>query len=315
MNPSSDYLRAAHEVLVHFPGRIAAFHQHDQEPISDSPASREREQCSDLQLLDTAYAQGSKLVFLASTDHMDGLARSLTSPTLSCTPYTCARVVLEACSTAIWLMDSRIHYRERIERSLNLRLDGVRSQGRFRDKVERQNLEEDDEWLTQNPRQGTQKGIEHLRACAKRTRIPERRKGDRFIAFGSGIPNISDRIRMSLDAEVDYSILSSVTHANTTALLQLSGNIRRTGTEVLLEPGLDPARAVWLVCNVVEWHARAAWACFRIFGRPLDDVIELLGTAYDQLGIKPEFRFWTKGRYPDTAGRRCNDDGRAPVTG
>ena len=292
----SDDLNAARKVLRHFPGQIAAFHRHDEEPRDGSPASREHEQCPDLEILDTAYAQGRQLVFLASTDHLDGLIRSLSGTMLSCTPYTCARGVLEACSTAIWLLDSQIGYRTRIERSLNLRLEGVRSQGRFYDKAERQNLDGRDEWFRQNPRHRTQERIEHLRACAKRLRIHQKYKGSRFIAFGSRMPTISDRIRMSLDAETDYSILSSVAHANAAVLSQLSGSLQVTDEGLVLEPGLAPHFAIWLIRNVIQWHSRAAWACFQIFGRPSEDVTELLDTTYDALGIEPERRFWTNDR-------------------
>ena len=311
MESRFDYLNAAREVLYQCPGQIAAFHRHDEEPRTGSPASRERGRCPDLELLDSAYAQGRQLVFLASTDHLDGLVRSLSGPMLSCTPYTCARGVLEACSTAIWLMDDRITYKKRIERSLNLRLDGVRSQGRFRDKVERQSQGKRDEWLSQNPRHRVQERIAYLRACAKRAKIREKCKGSRFIAFGSGMPKISDRIRMSLDAEVDYSILSSVTHANTAVLPQLSGSLQPTDRGFLLKPGLAPPLAIWLICDVIQWQSRAAWACFGLFGRPLDDVMELLETTYDQLGIKPERRFWTTTPDSDMGPDLTNGDRRA----
>lgn len=289
----SDYLNDARKVLYQFPGQIAAFHRHDEEPRAGSPASRERDECPDREILDSAYAQGRQLVFLASTDHLDGLVRSLSGPMLSCTPYTCARGVLEACSTAIWLLDSHIGYKTRIERSLNLRLEAVRSQGRVRDKAERQHLDGRDEWFRQNPRHRTQERIEHLRACAKQLRIHQKCKGSRFIAFGPRMPTISDRIRMSLDAETDYSILSAVAHANAPVLSQLSGSIQPTARGLLLKPGLSPDLAVWLICNVIQWHAKAAWAFLEVFGCPLQDVIELLDTTYDALGIKPELRFWT----------------------
>ena len=296
-----DYLNAARDVLYHFPGQIAAFHKHDEGPRIGSPASRELDQFPDLELLDAAYAQGRQLVFLASTDHLDGLVRSLAGPMLSCTPYTCARGVLEACSTAIWLLDSQITYKKRIERSLNLRLDAVRSQRRARDKVERQNLGQRDEWLNQNPRHHAQRRIAHLRAFAKRAKVQEKCKGSRFVTFGSGLPTISDRIRMSLDAEVDYSILSSVAHANTAVLPQLSGSVQPADNGLLLKPGLSPPLARWLIYRVIQWQSRAAWGYFRLFGRPLDGVIELLETTYERLDIRPERRFWTTSPDPDTA--------------
>ncbi|MCY4431773.1 MAG: hypothetical protein OXC11_15475 [Rhodospirillales bacterium] len=313
MESRFDYLNAAREVLYQFPGQIAAFHRHDEEPRAGSPASRERDRFPDLELLDSAYAQGRQLVFLASTDHLDGLVRSLSGPMLSCTPYTCARGVLEACSTAIWLMDDRITYKKRIERSLNLRLEGVRSQGKFRDKVERQSQGRRDEWLKQNPRQRAQERIDHFRACAKRAKVREKCKGGRFIAFGSGMPRISERIRMSLDAEVDYSILSSVAHANTAVLPQLSGSLQPTDEGLLLKPGLSPLMAIWLIRNVVQWQSRAAWGCFRLFGRPLDGVTELLETTYERLGIEPERRFWTTTPDSEMGPDLTNGDRRAAV--
>lgn len=288
----AEHLKIALHALHEMPAQIGALHRHDDEPRVKSPAFREREQCSRIELLDDAYAQGRQLVFLASADHVNGLIRSLKTPMLSCTPYTSARAVLEACSTAIWILDTELGHKTRIERSLNLRLDNLRSQGRFRDKVQNRSKDQHAEWLKQTDPSMFQGRIDHLRACARDARVPERKKGSRFRHFGSGLPTISERIRDTLNAETLYSMFSFVAHGNHSGLLQLSGSVQHTPQGAILEPKLNPINAIFLINKVVQWHSRAAWAYFTLFGLQQQQIATFLERAYDQLGLKPELRFW-----------------------
>ena len=281
----SAYLTSALEVLRWLPHDLDNVRQDDDNaPHPDSQVARERARCAHIELLDTAYAGAEHLVFLASMDHLAGLGRSLTDPSLSCTPYTCARAVLEACATAIWLLDPRIADRERVARSLSLRLENQRMQEKFRQKVARQGDERNLTWLSQNTPDRVPKRIEDLKERSRRMWIRERRsKSGKLLSFGSGLPKLTERINHVFDAEPEYAFLSSVAHGNQSGLLNLTGSIRHSEKGLELHPDLQPQLAVWLIGKAVDWHSQAALAYLELFGRSRPEAENAVERAYGEL--------------------------------
>ncbi|MXX87029.1 MAG: hypothetical protein F4Y71_11275 [Acidobacteria bacterium] len=244
-------------------------------------------------MLETAYAQGAQLTFLGSADHLCGLERALTGDPLSCTPFTCARAVLEACATGLWLLDPKIDAKTRIERSLNYRLGSVRSQDRFRKKIELLGDEASQEWLSETPAKATTDRIKHFRDTARQLGIRTRlNRNKKFLDFGSGMPKISERIEHAFRSEADYTILSLVAHSDQTGLVQFGGRVIQTDDGAALVPELGASSAAWVTCDVVQWHSRAAWAHFWLLGRGLHQAQAVFEGVYDLLGLRPELRFW-----------------------
>ena len=250
-------------------------------------------------MLATAYSQGAQLVFLGSADHLSGLERALTGHSLSCTPFTCARAVLEACATGLWLLDPEIAAKARITRSLNYRLESTCSQEKLRKKVELQGDKAEQEWLSQNPAAAATERIKHFRDTAQRLGIlPRLDKNGRFLDFGPGMPKISERIGYAFRSEADYAILSLVAHAIQTGLTQLGGRTVRTADGAVLIQELDPSYAAWMTLRVVQWHSRAVWAHFSLLERGLQQTQAVLEDVYELLGLRAALRFWrpTPGR-------------------
>ena len=246
-------------------------------------------------MLRTAYSQGVQLIFLGSADHMAGLERALSGQALSCTPYTCARAVLEACAAGMWLLDPGIDAKMRITRSLNYRLENICLTEKLRKRIELRADASEQGWLAQNPATATADRIKHLRDTARRLGIqPRFDRNNRFLDFEPGIPKISERISSVFGSEADYAILSLVAHANQTGLLQLSGRAVRTADGAVLIPEMDPSHAVWLSCNVVEWHSQAVWAHLLLLGRGLPRAQAVFEDIYELLGLRRALWFWSR---------------------
>ena len=264
-----------------------------EKPAPGSRAESEYDLCQEPRALKTAYLQGVLLIFLGSADHLAGLERALSGRALSCTPFTCARAVLEACATGLWLLDSEIDLKERITRSLNYRLDSIRSDDRLRKKIKCQGDKVGQEWLSQNPAAANTQLIQHLRDTARRFGIPSRlTTSGKIKDFGPGMLSISERIGCAFGSEADYSILSLVAHSNQTGLTQLGARAAPTEDDTVLVRNLDPKYAVWLTDSVVLWHSKAAWAHFWLLGRGVQEAQEAFEDVYDVLGLSRELRFW-----------------------
>ena len=262
-------------------------------PSEGSKASRELLNCCSQEALEVAYGHGARQLQLVSPDLMSGLRRALTrSPSsLVCTPWICARGVLESCSTGVWLLDPVIGSMERVSRSLNLRLKEQYLQKNLARK------EMASPFGIENKRELIQRidrRIHHLRNEAGKFGITEKknRKGE-LLGFGSGPVSISDRIASTLKADLDYAMLSSVVHANEFAMLSLSlKRIEYTNDRIISIPRLDPKSAVYLVFLVFEWYARVLWTYFTLFGWDLARLKSILENQFDRADINNDFRFW-----------------------
>ena len=234
------------------------------QPLRGSMVSAQYGQCPRPDLLQTAALSGANLIRLVAKDHVQGLRRALTAPVLNCTPWTCARGVVEACSGALWLLDSEIDSTERVSRSLNLRLEDINSQLRLYRKVTEKNTTRHVHKPDENTEQGLNDRITHLRKCARDVGIQVRfTRGGKLLCFGAREHSISSRISDTLDAAPDYAILSQMAHGNTSALIQLSGSIHRRDDGADLIPGLPPWAFDWLLVSVVIWSSRTYWGVFQ----------------------------------------------------
>ena len=304
-----EIIRKKAEVLDEMPERIGRkIISYNQIPSPDSKASQELKDCQNKELLEGAYNQGV-LLLLVSSDHMSALRRTLKPTALSCAPWTCARVVLESCSTGIWLLDTGIDSKERITRSLDLRLEEHYQQINFCSNDQKQGAEsffssqETDDVIKE-----CKKNIENLKEKAEECGIAEReskkgkRKGEfRYFYFGSGRPRISDRIAFRFTEKNSkkhtkkntYALLSGVAHSNQWAVgsLSMETTQQRDGFIGAVFK-LNPDNAEHLIENTVEWFARTSRTYFSLFGWDLEELWSVLEDGYDQVGFNEESRFW-----------------------
>ena len=267
---------------------------YDYRPSAGSQASQELSNCPNEEILEVAYNHGALQFLFVSSDHMSGLRRALTPSlgVLSCTPWTCARGVLESCSNGVWLLDTEIDSKERITRSLNLRLQDQYIQKKLAHKDRAQSVESTQG--NSNLIRKIEARIKYLRKKAYKLSIAEKKnKRGEFLGFGSGLPSISARIASTLNADYDYAMLSSAAHGNEFATLSLSVKvIEQTKNRLIATPCLDPKNAVYLIFLVIEWFARASWTYFSLFGWDLERLQSILEKEYNRADINEESRFW-----------------------
>ena len=295
-----EIIRNKAEILDEMPKKIGEISSsYSRRPFPNSQASQELKDCSNKELLEIAYYQGV-LQHFVSSDHMSALKRTLEPTVLSFAPWTCARVVLETCSLGVWLLDTEINSKERITRSLNLRLEDENQKIKLlRKKLERISNQDQIAELPQKQKanaliEESEIRIKCLEEKAEESSIAvtKNRKND-LIGFGSGgPPNISDRIDATFKAKDDYAMFSSAAHGNPSMILSLGVNIEQS-KKGPLTPDLDPDDAMWLIMKTVEWFARTSWTYFNLFGRELKELQFVLEDGYDQVGfINEESRFW-----------------------
>ena len=280
-------MRAA-EALHSFPNAvIVSTRKYCHTPSAGSQASNELDESMDIGSLETAYALGAQQLVFAC-DHALAVHRLLvTQPQLSYSPWTCARAVLEACSTSFLLLDPAIDSLERTTRSLNLRIEDIwRAQRHFGKMASMTSAVAQDLNCQYDSR------VVELGQRARALGIVEKlNKKGRLLGFGHGGHSITNRIEDAFGASDDYSLLSASAHAATWAVLHLGANVESTDPP-RAEPGLSPEGAMFLIMRPIEWVARGLWAYYRLFGWDLDEGKALLEAGYDQVGLKYELRFW-----------------------
>ena len=195
--------------------------------------------------------------------------------------------MLEPCALASWLLDPRIDAHTRVGRVLALRYAGLEQQLKLiRADVESENYLQEI--------QGTNDRIDEVEQDALETGYAPIAK----------MPSATDVIKLMLDEESTYRLLSAVTHGHSWALTDLGftrapegdpspdvGGVsvamfeKTVNVTNLALSGLTMARAfakpVWDKCNYAGWDK--------------ERLIGVLDRTFDELLAKPTERFWHGG--------------------
>ncbi len=205
----------------------------------------------------------------------------MVEPQLSYSPWTCARSVLESCSICTLVLDPAINSVERITRSFNVRIKEIRQAQKFIKLAQ---------GIDAKVSNKLELRVDVLRKKALALGIAERHSGKGwFLGFGQGVQQISYRIKDTLVASEDYSLLSTVAHTDTWGILSLGSHVE--ATEPLRPvPSLSPERAMYLITKPIGWVARGLWAYYQLFGWDLDGGKAMLESAYARVGLRYELR-------------------------
>ena len=261
-----------------------------QKPATGSQASLELANSSCPQHIKTAHSLGLQRWFVAC-EHMVALERALTEPSLTYSPWTCARAVLENCSVVSWLFDVHIGHDARAMRSFNLRLQNIQSQLTF----QRAEIQ-----VQQNSFQYLQQRIEYLRAEASELGINEKvSRNGKFLGFGPGMPSHTRLIEIFGANQrvpwLGYPMLSAAAHGEDWAVGTLGSTTVFDESGAKRMPTMRTEFAMLLIIDSVRWLSHPAWDCFRLFGWDLGEIESVLGSAYDQAKIDDNLKFW---KYP-----------------
>lgn len=260
------------------------------EPTNESQAANEIANCVREQSYRTAITQGG-IMLEAASDHLIALARAITEPVLSISPWTCTRGIMEASSLSAWLMNPSVDVTERVRRSFAFRHEGLVQQRRWASSAGL-DYSRIDQRIDE---------VEQVALGLGYQRVVDRR-GNR-IGIGQQMPSMTKLVTDMLKGEEAYRLLSSIVHAHPWALQQIS--FQRVGDQsssngqsafsldtVQLERNISPASVLYLAHTGSYAFARALWYKSQLYGWDAYTLRTILNSIFDSLRYTNGDRFW-----------------------
>ena len=200
--------------------------------------------------------------------------------------------MLESCSLASWLLDPRVDARTRVGRVFAIRHEGMEQQL----KCIRADGGDD------NDLQPTMKRIEKVEQDALELGYsPIVNAKGRRVGIGQKMPSATEVIKLMLDEEVMYRILSAVAHGHNWAIRWLSFKPAPEGAlrpdvggvpATMFEKTVDIDRLALLGLTAAKAFAKPVLYECRYFAWDEERFIALLDSTFDKLQAGPGVRFW-----------------------
>ena len=286
------YLPAMREALSGFYDEIRNFHTgQGLDPAPGSPAVSEQAAFPRPESLVTAWSIATQLIE-SSGEHVTAFVKMITAPMEPIACWTCVRSVLESSSLASWLLDPSIDARSRVGREFAIRYEGIKQQLKL---IQAAGGNDSD-------LQSTKKRIDDVEHDALKLGYPPivNKKGKRF-GIGQEMPAATEVIKLMLDEEVMYRLLSAVAHGHGWTIRSLSfkpvpedaispdvGGVPVTRFEKTVK--ID--RLAWLGLTAAMAFTKPVWYKCRYFAWDAGRLIAVLDRTFDQLQVKPAVRFW-----------------------
>ena len=279
------------EILVSLPEALGWLSKlNSGKPSINSLAFHEAKGIQPSGLLEATYTQGALSINIAA-DHLLVLKRALTLPVMTFAPWTISRTILEATSMGHWLFDCQITNKERVTRSLNLRLRDLQGQLEFGSEAITHWQDASNSFAKTRPI--VFKRIQHLQEQEQLLGVNEKLdKKSRLIAFGSSMPSSMELAELTLGASIDYRMLPAVTHGRFWASNTLA--LRINEDELLMEKELTIKNTFYIVTSVIDWYSRAIWEHYKLHGWGLKATANILEEQCDSAHLNPITRFWRK---------------------
>ena len=252
-------------------------------PARGSRIDRELGELPDPEPLETSLSLGAQALEHAA-DHLFALPDACVSPVKPFAAFTLARGVLESAATALWVFDSDIEEKERVERGMSLRLIGLEDQRKlYRTSPAGPDTDEVTRKITSR--------IEDMaRAADARGVEPHRNRRMQVDGFGSKMPGRLELVSRVPGGEFDYRLLSAVAHGHSWSLIGVG--FKPSGKQNMAVKSPEPIFLVHVCSRAIEFFARALWAQVCLYGWKSGPFARLLEETYDSIGLVPERRFW-----------------------
>ena len=278
------YLTVMREALPRFCDEIRSFHADYGNGFSPgSPAVHEQASSARPQSLVTAWCQAAQLIELGG-DHITAFVKTITEPMEAFACLTCIRSMLEPCAVASWLLDPRIDGHTRVGRVFALRYAGLEQQLKLiRTDVESENYSQEI--------QGTKDRINEVEQDALKTGYAPIAK----------MPSATDVIKLMLDEESTYRLLSAVTHGHSWALMALGFTPAPEGNPspdvggvpvTMFKKAVDVDKLALLGLIAAEAFAKPVWDKCNYAGWDKERLIGVLDSTFDKFGLRASKRFW-----------------------
>ena len=203
--------------------------------------------------------------------------------------WTCVRSMLESCSLAAWLLDPTIDAHMRVGRVFTLRYEEMEQQVKFLRAVGKDPALLQKQIDRIDTVEQTVLGLGYPRATDK--------KGKR-IGFVEEMPTTTQMIKMMLNDEWSYRLLSAVAHGHSWAIRGLGWTF--FGPDVTVgdvqlrrfEKTVNPDAIAIMGLSAAKALTRPLWNQSRYFGWNAEQWKALFECVFDKLGGSDNQRFW-----------------------
>lgn len=284
------YIEGMREGLTSFHDEVGKFlESQGHDPAVGSQAETEHRTYMRGESIVTAWSIGIMLIEFGG-DHLTAFVKHATEPVEVIACWTCVRSMLESCALSAWLFDPSIDAHSRAGRAFALRYEGMDQQLKFGrvaniDPAEIANLEAH---------------VDAVEKVAMGLGFPAvKDKKLRRIGIAQQMPGATDMIKMMLNEEKMYRMLSGVAHGHFWAIHSLSfapavtPNMAIGNTSVKAftkTPNMNGLGllGLCLMCSL----ARPLWNYCLYFGSDKLRLEEIFEKAADKLRMTPTRRFW-----------------------
>lgn len=291
---SADSIQKMIGIMENLVDKIAEIvNQYHYKPTPDSRAAIEMACFADKGLVEDVYARAS-LCFESAADHFMAFIDTLKQPAKTLSPYTCVRSLMESCAIALWLLDLDIDVRKRVGRCYGYRYREFKEQIKFfqSDKTNPAEAQKEINRIYQR--------MAEVEAEALDLGYPKLTdKNGNMLGLATHMPPTVELIKMTLDRERDYRLLSGIAHSYLWATrqvgFQLHGFTNGKGLKAhILTKHAHPKMIIFGIILAVPTLTRVLWVMGKLLGWNMQEIEGLLVHTFDQLHLSEKVRFWNQ---------------------
>lgn len=290
--PDNGYIESLREAITQLrDGTADLFAEHGDQPAPESPAQEEINASPRSESIITACSIATQLIEYSS-EHLTTFVKNLTEPIEPTAAHACVRSMLEPCALSAWMMDPTIDHNERVARVFAHRYEGFEQELKFGRVVSAQPAELD----------AHKQHIDDVERTAIALGYPPivDSKGKR-IGIGKRMPGATEIIRLMLNEEKMYRLLSAVAHGHQWAIMQLAFKPVESNTSTDNIAGISVKRfkkhvsvkgMAYLGLCGAKAFVRPLWYMWTYMGWDRQPLTVLFENVFDQLQAKDRARVW-----------------------
>ena len=293
--PGPDYLRVMREALFRFYNEISSFHaDHGNVLAPGSPAVNEQAASKHPVSLIAGWSIATMLIE-SGGQHVTAFAKTITAPAEPIACLTCVRSMLESCALAAWLLDPRIDAHTRVGRVFAIRYEGMEQCRKY---VQATGENNNHLKVIQELRNRIDK-VEQDALNLDYDRVVDK-KGNR-IGIGEKMPSATEVIKLMLDEESKYRLLSAVAHGHEWAIRVLGFSPVPRGDRrpdvggvpvTMFEKTVDVEKLAVFGLTMANAYAKPVWYKCNYAGWDKERLVGVFESTFDELRIQSSWRFW-----------------------
>lgn len=253
---------------------VVLWNQPGDQPAPHSQAALELAGFARSESIGTAYSQAT-LAFESAADYSMALVKTLTPPGQSIACWGCARSIVESSALATWLWDTKINARQRVQRSLVFRHEGLVQQLKLA-RASKGHLDQKKAIARLNQ-------VEYIALELGMAKVVDK-KGRKDIAWEMVMPTVTEIVTEILKKEETYRMLSAIVHGHHWALRSLAFTLTNENRDIFpgvkggyLEKHLDYSAIIYLCIETLNCLTSPVLMKFKLFGwdaRPMAILIQ-----------------------------------------